>query len=145
MTRSNRLSYVAVFLLGILAASSWQWLKANLSFRPVQYLRSSDGAHQAILERVDGIDLNFRVKVDGKEIYRSPDFAPRRDIPFRETLLWDDSGNVLLFEVGGHRLFGYNVAQGQALSNVALLQAKVSPVPIKKYGFEGQWPSQSGS
>jgi hypothetical protein len=140
---STRLSYVVVFLLGVFIASSWHWLKSNFYFRPVQYLRSSDKVHQAALEREEHfLDLTFRVILDGQQIYRSPEFGGRPDIPFRETLLWDDSGNILLFEVGGHRLFGYDIAQSRTLSNVELVQVKASPVPDRKYGFEGQWPDK---
>jgi hypothetical protein len=145
MKPTKPIAYLAVFVAGFIVSSLWQSLKSSFYWRPVQYLQDSTRTHKAVLERIDGIDLNFRIKLNGKQTYWSPDFAPRRDIAFRETLLWDDSGNILIFEVGSRRIFGYNVAQGQALSNAALLKVKVSPLPVNKHRFEGQWPSQSGS
>ncbi|MCU1288550.1 MAG: hypothetical protein JWN60_779 [Acidobacteria bacterium] len=44
--------------------------------------------HKAKLVRHDGIDVNFKVVVDGEPVYWSADFAPVKE-DFREHLIWD--------------------------------------------------------
>ncbi len=144
MKRRNSLISLALFVLGFVAATSWQSLKANFYFRPVQYLDSRDHSQHAVLERNDGwMDLNFRVKLNGKVIYLSPDFSPNRTIAYRETLLWDDTGSVLILEIAERRLFGFNLAQQRKLTDGELLGAKVSSLPLRRYDFEGRWPSDN--
>jgi hypothetical protein len=78
--------------------------------RVVQILRSPNGKHEAQLTwRYAFLDLNFLIDLNGERIYTSPDFDPQYILPFRETLLWDESGRYLIFEVNGQRLWGYDV------------------------------------
>jgi hypothetical protein len=135
------MSHALLFVFGILCTMLWQSFLNFVSFRPVQYLSSPNRKYEAVLERQDFIDLNFRVSLNGKSIYRSPDFSPNHSLAFRESLTWDDSGTILVLEVGGRRLFGYDIAQSQRLTDASLLRVKVSPVPLDKYGFEGKWPA----
>lgn len=142
--KAPAIGYAAAFVAGILATLLWQWFSRGFArIYPVQFLSSPDRAHQAVLERTEFMDLNFEVKLDGRVIYRSPDFAPDPTLAHRETLLWDDSGNILILEIAGQRLFGYDVTRGKALSSAALPRVKVRPTPLPAYGFEGQWPSSS--
>lgn len=130
--KRSKIGYLAAFLVGILATLLWQGFTNTLTrIYPVQFLRSPNRAHHAVLERTEGaIDLNFRVKLDGNIIYVSPDFNPDDRLVYRETLLWDDSGNILILEVAGKRLFGYEVTEGKPISSADLLQVKVTPMPL---------------
>jgi hypothetical protein len=69
--------------------------------RTVQVLYSPDGKQKAVLKRMDGIDLVFYVKVNGRKVYSSPDFAPNHKVDFRERLVWDKSGTIVVLEVIG--------------------------------------------
>ena len=109
----------------------------------VQILRSPEGAHIAELRRADGIDLNFYVKVNGKLVYRSPDFAPNSRVDFHERLVWDKSGKVVVLKVTGRRLFGYDAYNKRPLSDKELLEVEFAPEPNDwEYGFEGTWPKE---
>ena len=105
-------------------------------------LTTRDRSHRAVLIRSDVfVDRNYIVKVDGQRVYVSPDFAPRHDLPYRETLLWDRTGRVVLLEIAGHRLFGYDVSRGRALTTSELLAAELPPEPLLwEYQFSSEWP-----
>lgn len=125
-----------VVSIGILAAIFYFAFTTKL-----QMLYSPDSKHHAELIRTDFIDRNYRVRVDGATVYQSPDFAPRRDIPFRETLVWDASGKIVIFEVGGHRVFGFDTSTAKSLSDRQLLAVELAPVPMLwDYHFEAEWP-----
>jgi hypothetical protein len=108
----------------------------------LQTLESSGRDHRADLWRIDsGVDRNYRVDVDGTKVFSSNDFAPRLDIPYRETLCWDRSGHVVILEIAGHRVFGYDVAAGRRLSDPELLAAEAPPeLPLWEYSGETEWP-----
>lgn len=109
--------------------------------RTIQILRSPDYKHKVVLRRMDGIDLVFFVKVDGQKVYSSPDFAPNRKVDFRERLVWDKTGAVVVLEVMGRRLFGFDVKGQRPLSDLELLSVEYAPEPNQwEYGFEGTWP-----
>lgn len=128
---------IAAVLFGLLVFAInavWPWTK-------LQTLSSPDGQHTAELSRVDGIDRNYLVRVDGRRVYTSPDFAPRKDLPFREALVWDATGKILMLEVAHHRIFGYDVSAGRQLSDEELLLAQAPPdPPLSEYYFESEWP-----
>jgi hypothetical protein len=102
--------------------------------------RSPDGQHTAKLTRVQGIDVNFRVSVDGTRVYSSPDFAP---VPadFREHLIWGTNGQVVVLEVAGQRIFGYHVAEKRALTDSELLNVQFAP--FGELRFEGTLPKET--
>ncbi len=111
--------------------------------RTVQILPSPDNIHQAVLERLDGIDLVFFVTVDGRKVYSSPDFAPNRRVVFRERIVWDKTGDTVILEVTGKRLFGYNAQTQRAISDAELMSIEYAPEPNEcEYGFEGEWPEE---
>jgi hypothetical protein len=107
----------------------------------LQTLESPDGKHIAELHRSDFIDRNYTIFIDGKQVYSSPDFAPRRNIPFREVIGWDATGMNLIFEVGGKRVAGISLISRMQLSDAELLalEPTVYP-PLTAYGFEAEWP-----
>lgn len=97
-----------------------------------------DGSHYGKLFRHNGIDINFRVQVDGNDVYYSPDFAPVEH-DFREQISWDKSGHNLILEVAGKRLFGYNAAEKRPLTDDELRTAEY--VPFSEYRYEGKLPN----
>jgi hypothetical protein len=112
-----------------------------LSIKTLQVTESPNGEHQVRLSRLDGIDRNYKVTVDGRKVYSSPDFAPRSDLGFREALVWDATGQVVVLEIAGRRLFGYDVEKQKPLADDELLSLKLAPEPdLGEYMFEGEWP-----
>ena len=129
----------------ILALAGFVFLPAVFVFWPfwtkLQTLDSPDDLHTAELFRIDGIDRNYIIRVDGVSVYRSPDFAPNQRIPFRETLAWDKSGHIALLEIARQRIFGYDAETRCALSEDELLALELSPEPpLWEYYFESEWP-----
>ena len=87
------------------------------------------------------MDRNYSVYLDGRKVFGSPDFSPRNDIPFRETLRWDSTGRFVMLEIAGHRIFGYDAAAERPLTDPELLAAKApSEPPLWEYYFESDWP-----
>ena len=111
-------------------------------FSTVQVLDSPDDAHRAKLVRVFSIDLNFHVFLDGERIYASPDFAPDRSIPFRETLLWDPTSRFLVLEIAHRRLFGYDTTEQRPLTPDELLALPIPDIPVESLGYSGPWPQE---
>ena len=103
----------------------------------VQVKSNPSGTHKAKLFRYDGIDVNFRVRIDGDGDYYSPDFAPV-EYDFREQIIWDKTGNILVLEVAGKRIFAYDAQQKRQLSNSELMA--VEYVPFSEFHFEGKLP-----
>jgi len=99
--------------------------------------RSPDRQHIAKLSRVQGIDVNFRVAIDGRRVYGSPDFAPVR-ADFREQLIWDTNSQAVVLEVAGRRIFGYHVDEMRPLTDSEL--EKIHLTSFEKLGFEGKLP-----
>lgn len=106
-----------------------------LGISTVQNKTNPMGSHKAKLIRHQAIDVNFRVQIDGKDIYYSPDFAPV-DFDFREQIAWDKTGNVVVLEVAGKRLFAYDAEQKRQLSDSELLSAEYTP--LYEYHYEGK-------
>lgn len=101
--------------------------------------RSPDRLHTAKLSRVQGIDVNFRVSVDGRRVYGSPDFAPVR-ADFREQLIWATNSQSVVFEVAGRRIFGYHVGEKRSLTDSEL--SKIPLTPFEELRFEGTLPKE---
>lgn len=125
-----------IFAVVVYVAVRQAWPKTR-----IQRLESSDRVHRAELIRLDGIDRNYFVRVDGHEVYGSPDFSPRRDMPFRETLVWDVKSKIVILEVAHQRIFGFDTSTKQRLTDEELLAVELPPDPeLWKYGFESEWP-----
>jgi hypothetical protein len=112
--------------------------------RVVKILRSADGKHEAQLTwRYAFLDLNFLIHLNGEEIYVSPDFDPQYTVPFRETLLWDESGRYLVFEVNGQRLWGYDVLNRKPLAPAVLRTVRIPKVKSEDLGLQAPWPDKA--
>lgn len=106
-----------------------------------QIKRSPDRKHTAKLIRKEWIDLNFVVKVDGMRVFWSPDFCPQKK-DFQEQLLWDQSGNIVVLEVAGERLFGYNAKTKSTLQPKDLLAVIIPHHDVRKLGYESKLPKE---
>ncbi len=107
----------------------------------IQKLDSPDQRHTAKLVRIDGIDRNYRIDLDGVRVYDSPDFAPRRHFPFREAIYFTLDSRFLVFVVGGHRIVGIDTTSRQRLPDAELLGLPALSSPkLSDYGFEAEWP-----
>lgn len=112
--------------------------------RVVQILKSPTEKHEAqLIWRYAFLDLNFVIELDGNRIYTSPDFRPNYTIPFRETLLWDESGRYLVFEVNGQRLWGYDVFKRKPLTPAELRAVRIAKVKSGDLGYSGAWPDKA--
>ncbi len=90
--------------------------------------------HTARLYRVDGIDVNFSIYVDWRQVYTSPDFAAfGKD--HRERVLWTEDSRWLIFEVADRKLFGYDVESRRELTSAEIESAKFTP--FEELGYEG--------
>lgn len=103
---------------------------------------SPGNTHAAKLYRYQGIDVNFRVYVDGDNVYYSPDFAPA-DRDFREQIAWSSDGQVVVLIVGGKRLFGYQAFDNRPLTDEELI--KVEFTPFDELGYEATLPKQESA
>ena len=127
-------SVVAIAVLGFAAFAAMFYFGMVST---VMTKRSPDRQHTATLSRVQGIDVNFRVTIDGTRVYGSPDFAPIR-ADFREQLIWDTNSHAVFLEVAGRRIFGYHVGDKRALTDSELL--KIHLTPFEELRFEGTLP-----
>jgi hypothetical protein len=132
---------IAVVLM--LLSLGYGFLRDIVPIRTIQMLNSPYGKYRAVLKRIDSIDVNFYVIVNGKRVYMSPDFAPNSEVDFRERLVWDKTGRCLILEVTGRRLFGYNADAKKELPDAELMSIEYAPEPNEReYGFEGTWPDE---
>lgn len=133
---AKRILLLIVCLAGV-AVLAFAGLLAIFYFSMVSTVmtkRSPDGQHTAKLVRVQGIDVNFRVTVDGSRIYSSPDFAPR-SADFREHLFWDAKSEVVVLKVAGRRIFAYKLSENRPLTESELPEIELTP--FEELGFEG--------
>jgi hypothetical protein len=120
---------VGVFI-GLLANPLYQIGASLLVGRTVQTLNSPDGKHTAALLRKHNLaDFTFLVKVNGKRVYISPDLIGFPDSVYRETLVWDKTGRVVVLELMGKRVFAYDTLDERTLSKGELQQYKLYPMP----------------
>ena len=105
----------------------------------IQILKARDHAHIAKLYRLYGyIDVNFRIVLDGKRIYWSPDCAPDYSLPFRETMAWDETGSILVFQLAGQNVFAYDLATREAIAPELLKGIRTPRITLNDMGFEGR-------
>lgn len=98
--------------------------------RQIQKLESPNhGSNIATLHKTNGLgDLNFIVKLNSAEIYHSPDYPAFPDHLYRETLMWDKTGEVLVFELMGKRVFAFNTVTKKQLEKGELSKFILFPL-----------------
>jgi hypothetical protein len=139
--RRKQLTIIAVLAVGvvIIGAPILFVFKMIGHWERVQLLRSADQNHVAELERLYGyIDTNFCVTLDSRVIHRSWDCAPDERIPFRETLAWDTTGNVLVFELANEIVFAWDVPSQTEIHPSRFDEITVPQITLKDIGFEGR-------
>ena len=124
------LAYPACFLLGIATMPMYGIVSGTLWGRNIQTLDSPHGEHRAaLLKKYNLADINFIVKVDSKRVYESPDLMPFTDRSYRETLVWDKTGKVVVLELMGKRVFAYDALNKRMLGKGELSQYQLYPAP----------------
>jgi hypothetical protein len=136
LSKANKSIVILALFIGGLFAAFYYFISPTT----VQTKANSTNSHKAVLSRLDGIDVNFKVTVDGERVYVSPDFAPV-DFDFREQIAWDKTGNIIILEVAGKRLFAYDAKQKRQLADNELLSIEYTP--FSEYHFEGKLPEET--
>lgn len=95
----------------------------------IQRLRSGIGHSALLYKKGIIVDINFVVTVDGKQVYVSPDYAAFQDRLYRETLVWDKTGQIVVLELMGKRVFAYNARERRELQKGELSKYKFYPMP----------------
>lgn len=138
----KRLLLTTAFLLAVVI-SFYIGRLSNLGWSTIQILSTKDRSHTAELRRLYYyIDVNFRIVLDGKIIYRSPDFTPYDDRPFREWITWDESGKHLVFIVADQILFAYDIETDSPLSPDSFPSLKIPRYSLADIGYEGDYPGR---
>lgn len=120
----------ACLLLGMLAMPVYRVVSGIFWGQNIQNLNAPEGRHRAsLLKRFNLADINFIVKVDGERVYESADLIPFTDRSYRETLVWDKTGKIVVLELMGKRVFAYNVVNRKRLGKGELSQYKLYPMP----------------
>ncbi len=115
------------------------WLYSLVTWT-VMKKASPNGQHTAKLVRTQGIDVNFRLSVDGHRIYVSPDFSPA-DREFRAQIAWNKLSNIVVFEVAGERLFSYHADEKRSLTDSELLAVEFAS--LRDLRYEGTIPREA--
>jgi hypothetical protein len=131
LTGLKFLAYPGCFLVGMAIMPIYGFVSGELWGRNVQTLYSPGGAeHQAaLLKKYNLADINFIVKVDGVRVYESSDLMPFRDHSYRETLVWDKTGKIVVLELMGKRVFAYDAVNKRMLRKGELAQYQLFPKP----------------
>ena len=135
ISKGSEIIITLVLVIGGLFAAFYYFFAP----KTIQSKTNPKGSHKAELVRHQGIDVNFKVIVDGERVYYSPDFAPV-EFDFREQVAWDKTGNIIVLEVAGKRLFAYDAEQKRQLSDNELLT--VEYIPFFEYHYEGKLPEE---
>lgn len=107
-------------------------------WRTIQVIKTEDRNHTAELRRLYGyIDVNFKIILDGKKIYHSPDFAPAYDRPFREWITWDKTRKNIIFVVTDQILFAYNLNTGAPVPAEEFSSLEIPHYTLSDIGYEG--------
>ena len=102
-------------LIALLIASIGIYIWAEFfsfdkNWSTLQQITTTDQRHVATLQRNHHyVDLNFRILLGKKEIYRSPDFDPSDDRPLTERITWAKGEQCVVFMSSNRIIFAYNV------------------------------------
>lgn len=124
------IAYPACFLLGMLALPTYGVVSGILWGKTIQTVNAPETNHRAsLLKKYNLGDINFIVEVDGERVYRSPDYMPFVNGAYRETLVWDRTGRVVVLELMGKRVFAYDAIARRPLGRGELSQYQLFPTP----------------
>lgn len=120
----------ACLLLGMISLPAYRLVKTIIWGKNVQVLESPETNHRAaLIKKYNIADINFIVKVDGEPVYESADLMPFPDHMYRETLVWDKTGRVVVLELMGKRVFAYDTVDRKRLGKGELKQYQLYPMP----------------
>ncbi|MCA1618104.1 MAG: hypothetical protein LC795_02075 [Acidobacteria bacterium] len=124
------IAYPACFVVGMMATPAYGIFSGVFWGKNIQTLESPNGEHRAVLlKKFNLADINFIVKVDGERVYYSPDLMGFPDRWYRETLVWDKTGRVVVLELMGKRVFAYDTQTKRELQKGELNQYQLWPMP----------------
>ena len=130
---------VSLFVGLVIGLLGWPfyWVATGLvTGRNIQTLESPKNMHSAqLLKKINLADINYIVKVDGRRVFVSPDLMNFPDHLYRETLVWDETGTVVVFEQMGRRIFAYNAAEKRELNKGELADYKFYPALADNYFY----------
>jgi hypothetical protein len=122
-------AYPLCFLLGLQFYPAYELLSILAKPRRLQTVVASGGKHTAELYKKHNLaDINFIVSVDGQRVYVSSDLNGFLDGEYRETLLWDKTGTVVVLELMGKHVFAFNAETKQTLKKGELQSYKLYPL-----------------
>jgi hypothetical protein len=123
--------YFACLLLGIafglIAMPAYRVVAGIFGGRKVQTICSHAGSCAVLYKQHNLADINFKVGVNGQTVYTSPDVMPFPDGMYRETLVWDETGRVVVLELMNKRVFAYDTVEQRRLGKGELSQYKLYP------------------
>ncbi len=117
------IGYLVCFILGLTLQSNFQYAQDIFwgQKKEIAYPNQTGQVASLITQR-NLADINFIVKIDGKKIYRSPEYASYSEGWYQEYLQWDVTGKVLLLKLLGKRVFAYNTTTQKELRKGELAQ-----------------------
>ena len=131
LNRIKTAGYFACLLLGtafgITVMPAYRVVTGIVSGRTVQTVISPNGNPAVLYKKHNLADINFKVAVGGETVYVSPDLMPFSDGMYRETLVWDETGRVVVLELMGKRIFAYDTIEKRRLGKGELSQYKLYP------------------
>lgn len=130
----KKFAYTSCFVIGIgiglSAIPLYRIVTSLIGGRHLQTLYAKDLTHKASLYKKHNLaDINFVVRVDGQRVYFSPDYVPYADYLYRETLLWDETGRVVILELMGKRVFVYDAEEKRELKKGEINNYQFYPIP----------------
>ncbi len=120
---------IGIFI-GLLSYPFYQIISGITIGRHLETLYAPETNHNAtLLKKLNLADINFIVKVDGVKVYTSPDYMGFPDHLYRENLVWDKSGKIVVLELMGKRTFGYNAEEKREITKNELEKYVFYPTP----------------
>jgi|SRR5215204_1118904 len=124
------IAYPACFILGMTVLPTYGVFSGIFWGRNIQTVDAPNDEHRAVLlKKFNLADINFIVKVNGEHVYVSPDLMGFPDRWYRETLVWDKTGRVVMLELMGKRVFAYDTQTKKRLQKGELNQYQFWPMP----------------
>jgi hypothetical protein len=114
-------------VLGLIAMPTYRVVSSVFGGRTVQTVWSDSGHRAVLYKQYSLMNINFKVEVEGQVVYISPDVLNFPDGMYRETLVWDETGRIVVLELMGKRVFAYDAVEKRKLGKGELSQYKLYP------------------
>ena len=137
----KKFAYTSCFMFGVvftLLAIPVGYISRELIWgTPVQSLDSQN--HTATLRSLSGmLGYTMIIDVDGQPVYRSGKIMGISEQQLRATLVWDETGRVVVFEKMGEIVFAYDAQEKRTISTNEVKNYCLSPMPAS---YEFEFPS----